>query len=330
MLGCSHIGDVLYRTASLDLLRSGLPDCEWDIVCEPGSAKVLGGNCSIRRVLTEADLEDIGRRGGSEWDVALCFDSSGYAPYLLRAVGMGIPARVAYVHRGFSGLVTHPVSIRQPQPFAAYFRDLVTELTGRVGADVPLRPVVVCGEAENQAARELRRKLRLDDGRPVLPIFVTTRQARGVWPPERFGEVAALLEAKVPQLQVVLMGGASDRAILERLKARFGLRAPVSAGDLDLRSLVAFLGRCAVVLAVDSGPRHLAGAAGVPVVFARNVAYDPVEAGKYLATETDCVPTAAGLISAADESAFLARIDSDGVAQLVIDRLAEWKSFGAA
>jgi ADP-heptose:LPS heptosyltransferase len=67
----------------------------------------------------------------------------------------------------------------------------------------------------------------------------------------------------------------------------FGLEADIVAGSLGIRALCCFLRRCSVVLTSDSGPRHIANAAGVPVVFVRNVWFNAVEAGVYVETETD-------------------------------------------
>ena len=57
-----------------------------------------------------------------------------------------------------------------------------------------------------------------------------------------------------------------------------------SAGSLGLRALSCFLSHFATVLTTDSGPRHIANAAGVPVVFVRNVWSNAVETGVYVDT----------------------------------------------
>ena len=44
------------------------------------------------------------------------------------------------------------------------------------------------------------------------------------------------------------------------------------------------------MLTSDSGPRHIANAAGVPVFFIRNLWSNRIESGPYIDTETDLAP----------------------------------------
>ncbi|MCX7590850.1 MAG: hypothetical protein N2255_04395, partial [Kiritimatiellae bacterium] len=88
-----------------------------------------------------------------------------------------------------------------------------------------------------------------------------------------------------------LCGSADEELQLNSLQARFCPDAPVLAGRLNLRALTVFLKYCNLVFASDSGPRHLANAAGIPVVFLRNLNARRAEAGPYLDTETDLAPS---------------------------------------
>jgi hypothetical protein len=50
------------------------------------------------------------------------------------------------------------------------------------------------------------------------------------------------------------------------------------------------LRRCQAAFVIDSGVRHLANAACIPVVFARNLYFNKIEAGSYCEGETDISP----------------------------------------
>jgi ADP-heptose:LPS heptosyltransferase len=298
LIGETHIGDVLYNTASLDPLRRGLPHCDWFYLAERPAAEVLEANHALRGVITRrrprsssaADRETLDLLRGERFDAAICYNSGRYWPDLLLAVRLGIPNRVGYVHNGFSGLVTHPVEIGDPRPYPAYFRGLVAQLVG-APPDWPLRPTVVTTPADERAVDQVWSELRLGTSRPILACFVTTRQASGSWPPESFAATVRLLEAR-HDVQVVLSGARADAGLLERLRREHGLSGAVMAGRLSLPSMVAFLRRCRAVLTTDSGPRHLANAAGAPVFFLRNLGYAKHQAGVYCDTEHDLAPDA--------------------------------------
>ena len=121
-------------------------------------------------------------------------------------------------------------------------------------------------------------------------------------------------------VHVVLCGAASDEALLADVNKDFGLEADIVAGKLGIRALCCFLRRCSVVLTTDSGPRHIANAAGVPVVFVRNVWSNAVETGVYTDTETDlCGPPHDG--DRGDGAALLAAITPERAAEVTATRM---------
>jgi ADP-heptose:LPS heptosyltransferase len=291
LLGADHIGDVLYLTPSLPILREAFPQCEWYMSTDRLSAQVVEGNPHLDGVV-EASMHAMPfaerrmRLMAMNVDGVLCYNSAGYWRELVLTAAAGIPSRVGFVHKGFSGLVTHPISIRLPQSYPALFRGLVAQLAGRA-PDWSLRPQVYPSEADQRAAAALWAEFRLGEGgKPVVVCFLTSRSAFAVWP---FDYVASALQGVVRETgaDIILCGSAADAPILERVRARLDFPCFLNAGRLHLRALVCFLRRCQLVFTPDSGPRHLANAAGVPVVFIRNPSHGRIAAGAYVDTEYD-------------------------------------------
>jgi ADP-heptose:LPS heptosyltransferase len=185
-----------------------------------------------------------------------------------------------------------------------------------------VRPLVYTNAEDEAAAAALWAGLGLARKARVLACFMTTRQPTGVWPVENFGRALALLRQ---EFHIVLCGANGDKALLEGVNRDFELRADIVAGELGLRPLESFLRRVQVVLCTDSGPRHIANAAGVPVFFFRNLRSDPVETGAYLETETDfCPPT--GWLHTGQHGAVLAKITPEQVAKAVTERVLRLKA----
>jgi ADP-heptose:LPS heptosyltransferase len=326
ILGASHIGDLLYRTASLDALKTGLPDCELYYLTAPATADILAGHPSLRAVLPFARSEsplELSREHQAalrdlRCDAALCTNSTGYWAELLLAIRLGIPSRVAYTHKGFSGWVTHAVPFRYPQSYSAYFRDYVAYLTEQ-DPTWSLRPRIYANadaEAEADAAWQ---RHGLGGDQPVLACFMTTRQPTHPWPAERFGRTLAHLRRQT-RLRIVLCGAASDRAVLDTINRAFDLDAAVIAGELELRALYCLLTKCAAALVTDSGPRHIANAASLPVYFVRNLRTNRVETGSYLDTELDLAPSE-DRVPAVRQAAVLETIDPEMVADAILHGL---------
>ena len=321
IIGDNHIGDLLYRSASLQYLKAGLPDCEFHYLTAPGSARILEGNPALTGLLpwsrsnSPLDLSerDFAALKAMRFDAALSTNCIKYWPELLLALRLGIPNRAGYVYKGFSGWVTHPIPIRYPQPFAVYFRDYVAALTGQSPVWCS-RPVIYNTPRDQAEADELWTRLGLGRHPHVTASFMTSRQPTGIWPAAKFGETLRALRRK-RDTHIVLCGAGRDEAILAGINRDFGLGANIVAGGLGLRALCCFLRRCSVVLATDSGPRHIANAAGVPVAFVRNVWFNAVEAGPYVDTETDlCGQPRDG--GHGDGAALLAAIDPERAAEI--------------
>jgi ADP-heptose:LPS heptosyltransferase len=290
------MGDVLYRTCSLPALRKGLPECEWSFLTSPIVADVLTGNPHVSEVLPWNVGENSWtlERGGmqrlreKDFDVVLCTNSLRYYPDVLLGASLGIPNRVGFTHKGLSGLVNYPVAIGFPGSYASYFRSMVAAVTG-LDADWPLTPQVYSDAKVEERATAVWRQAGLDDGTPVIACCISTRQHAGNFPVERLLEV--LVRAReIESFRIAFFGTTSDRPLLDARAKQFGADACVIAGELSIRELAEVFRKCSALLTLDSGPRHLGNAAGIPVFFARNMSHSRIEAGAYCVTETDIAP----------------------------------------
>ena len=122
------------------------------------------------------------------------------------------------------------------------------------------------------------RVCRLDAGVPSAPVadwaeahpgpFVLVNPGANWpnkrWPPDRFGEVAARVREEHGLASVVLWGPADEPLADAVIAASRG--AAVRAPATTLPDLVWMARRAALVVSGDTGPLHLACAAGAPVV----------------------------------------------------------------
>ena len=295
VLGHTHIGDVLYRTASLPHLRAGLPNCEWDVLAAPASAPVLRGNPHVNEVLAlnagdqtwQLAPGGFSRLRDRRYDVVLATNSLDIHVDLLLATALGIPARVAFTYKGMSGLTTHPVPVHFPDTYPGYVRQIVAHATSRA-PDWDLTPQIFLDDADAAEADRVWAEEGLDEGEPPIACSPTGRQ-RGVWPIDRMLAPVRLLHEELGA-PVVLCGLPGEADVLAEAARRAGLPARVLAGRLSLRGFAAFVRRCRLLVASDSGPRHVGNAVGVPVAFTPNLTARRSETGPYCENELDLGP----------------------------------------
>ena len=104
--------------------------------------------------------------------------------------------------------------------------------------------------------------------RASAPIVVINPNAGDMalerrWPTERVAELLGALAAR-SELNLVAIGSPAEREYVESVirAARLEARVVNSAGRIDIAQLVALFSHAAVVVSNDSGPLHLAAAAG--------------------------------------------------------------------
>lgn len=328
IVGAAHIGDVLYRTASLPYLQKYFPDCRWSYLAGERSAPVLGNNPHLARVLphvsgTTCDqlrpgaLEEL---RAARFDAVLCTDANTYQSDYRLALRLGIPNRAGFVHRGLSGFATHPAPCPYPSPWPRYFQSMIQFLAG-TDETWDLRPRVYPGADDLREAEAEWARCAFDPGVPVIACAVASKSPQALWPVARYLEALRAVQAARP-VSLLFCGSTQDADTLREMAA--ALPGARWTAGLGLRSLVVLLGRCRLFLGSDSGPRHLANAAGIPVFYFRSLGSPPFETASYCAGEVDLSPPG-GPWEPARQRAALETVSAESVADKLLRFLTDGK-----
>lgn len=183
----------------------------------------------------------------------------------------GAAVRVGYVQqtslalrRGedFTGLLTHP--FRQPhiRHELEHGLEMVRWLGGRVEDD---RPELWLGDDDRAWARQFLAQHGHDAARPLVALAPGTGEPKRNWPLERYTALAVWLQAEMGA-RVLLIGGPQEQPAAEAIQTALGGRGMVAAGRAGLRHTAALLEHCALYVGGDTGPMHMAAAAGATVV----------------------------------------------------------------
>jgi len=278
-----HIGDVVMSTPLFRALRERYPRAHLTAMVGSWARDVVARNPHLDEVLVYdcpwwSRLRRDGRDGGwphvlvaylrllrklraARYDLVL--DPRGdFRHIVLFAFLAGVRRRIGYGRSGGDYLLTEVVPWRPELHTVDKSLALLAPL-GIQGSSH--RTEVHCAPEDAARIRALLASHGVGDDERVATLHPGARVGVKRWPRERFAVVADWLAVE-HGLRPVLVGGPDERGEAEQTSRLMKARPVVLAGDLSLLELVALCRRSSLVLCNDSGPMHLAAAAGAPTL----------------------------------------------------------------
>lgn len=266
LIGVARIGDTLLLTPAMRALKRRYPEAELTVLAHPKRQEVLEALPFIDRLgsITKQRACGKGWLPGRPYDLAFVYGKDvELASYALR-----VAAQVfVFDEHEFSGLtVARLHRVLRPHGVHAVSERLALVEAAGVSADgCRLAYVVRADEKEAALARLMAQGVR---GRPLIGLqtFSFPTKAHRDWP---LGHFAGLIEAialDYPAAAFVILGDAQAAQLAEPLARRFSGRLTILAGQTDLRESAALMACLDLYVGVDTGPTHIAGALGIPMV----------------------------------------------------------------
>ena len=300
----SSLGDVLHALPFAVALRHRFPGARISWVVHPSFAELVPGPpwvdevISFRRPLifrplqSVADLVRLRRKLRAE-RFDLVVDLQGLFKSALVAAVSGCRNRIGgAIMREGSSLISHPI-IGSNAAGHAVERNL--DIARYLGAEIhpgtdkitePEYPLPELPDAVKTVAAKLA-DAGLMRGTPYVVLVPAARWVSKCWPPEYYAELARRLIGD--GWNVVLAGASGDRPLSEKIAAMLAESAATNnhpaAADMDftatdvasekfadltgatsLYELVALIRGAGLYVSGDTGPLHIAAAAGTPLV----------------------------------------------------------------
>lgn len=288
-----HLGDVLFLTPALRLLRRARPDLEITVLVGPWARPLLANNPDIDALETMAFpwfdrkprrsllapyrrlFEAAARlRGRFDTAVIMRFDHW-WAGWLTAQAG--IPHRIGYATSPLASFLTEAV------PYTPGKHEALQNLTllARLGAPATMTPdeapLVLPLSKEATAAAEVLSPPGMPAGPgPLVAIHPGSGAPVKRWRPAAWGEFADALRERFGA-RFVITGSPDERGLAHAVAAQTTAPVEVVAGRTDLLALAALYARCDLVVGPDAGPLHLAVAVGTPTVHL----YGPVNSATF-------------------------------------------------
>ncbi|HEY3285793.1 MAG TPA: lipopolysaccharide heptosyltransferase II [Gemmatimonadaceae bacterium] len=258
----SFLGDTVLSTPLIAALAERGPV---DVVVTPHGASLLRGNPAVRELLVYdkrgADagmlgLRRLAHRLRGRYDAVYLAQGSLRSAVLARAAR--IPRRVGFDTSAGRALYTERVHYRRD----AHHAERLWRLAAGDAAPAPASEIIrphLYPSAEDRAAVDTLLE-ELPDGGPLVAVAPGS-----IWGTKRWPHVATLVSS-LDEVRFVIIGSHEDSALAETVAAAAPGRVLDATGRLALLASAEMIGRCAVLVANDSAPTHLASGIGTPTL----------------------------------------------------------------
>jgi ADP-heptose:LPS heptosyltransferase len=177
----------------------------------------------------------------------------------------GIPVRVGQAHRLYSGLFTQRVPVRsEAGDRHSHWTEILLDYARALGCDDPdAMPAFVPTDDDRAEAVMLLAERGVAEPFGILHPTRGLSAERARWPVAGFVELARALRDTYGA-PLLISGTAADASVAESIATASGTHA--IAGAASIGAFGALAERAAFVVAMDSGPMHVAAAVGAPTV----------------------------------------------------------------
>ena len=277
------MGDVAMTTPALRALRESVPGRRITLLTSPSGVAAAALAPDVDDVIVyeapwmkasvpcerpQADLAMIRRIAKGGFDAAVVFTVYSQNPlpaaWLCRLAD--IPLRLAHCRENPYQLLTDWVPEPEPDRVVRHEVRRQLDLVSHVGAAtdderLALRPSI----AAVARVESMLDELGLNDHRAWVVVHPGATAPSRRYPLSSFAEVVRRL-AREQGMRILVTGGANERDDVAILCSDLPDATVPLAGVLDTGELLALLGRAPVLISNNTGPVHLAAAAGTPVV----------------------------------------------------------------
>jgi lipopolysaccharide heptosyltransferase II len=291
-----HIGDLLFLTPALRVLRRALPDAYLTCMVGPWGKPLIETNPHLDEVITcefpgftrkpkpsplapyRALLQRATHLGNQHFDAAVVLRFDHWWGALLAYLA-AIPCRLGSDIAECRPFLTDALAYQSQRHEVNQNLALIAQLVHRAGRRMPpdlLSLEFLPTAADHDYAARYLAERGLGPDRMVVAIHPGAGAAVKLWTAEKWAEVADALVAG-PKAHVLITGSGDELDLAWSVYAHMRADAVVAAGDTTLGQLAALFARSHLVLGPDCGPLHLAVAVGAPTVHL----YGPVDVVKF-------------------------------------------------
>jgi len=265
-----RIGDVVLSLPMIPIVKSAMPQSSITFLLRSYTQDLMHGQSDLETILLydnggieKSFREMLVELRDSRFDaVVVTYPTFRLAMLMFLA---RIPLRIGTGYRWYSYLFNERVyeHRKTAEKHEAEYNISLLKPLGVEAGEHPGPKLVLTDKDYDEAERTLK-EMSIKEDRPIAILHPGSGGSARDWPPERFGQLAAILAGE--GMQVVITKGPSEDDLARSVFTHSDRTAKVLPKPLPLMSLAALIKKAHVFVSNSTGPLHIAAAVGTPVV----------------------------------------------------------------
>ena len=264
-----RIGDLVLSLPAFEAVRRALPHAHITALVSRYAGPLLSGCRAVDELLVDDPAEtgwQLGRRlKKGNFDAAVILNTN--TRNCLAVWRAGVPIRVSWAHKPAGLLLgNRRMFLRRSHP-PVHESEFALALVRRLGIEAKLADLAPHLEIDTVTRERIAKRVRQDFGDgPVFGVHPGNLKSAYNWPVSHY---SALVGRLAQHGGVMLTGSAAERPLLESIRNQLENKRRERVrlySDLNVPELAAALAEQTALTASSTGPMHIAGVLGTPVV----------------------------------------------------------------
>jgi len=277
------MGDLILTLPTIELARQAFPRAQISLLATRYTAPLVARNSQLDQVIEDNPADScwtLARRlRAHQFDTALVINTNRRNCLAVWLAGVG--TRVCWAYKPASYLLGNRLVRRHRNRPPIHESEFALEFLRQLGVSVSLSDADPHGEIDPTDHRKVSARIVRDLGEvgPLFGVHPGNGQSAYNWAPTQY---IRLIERLTRHGRVMVTGSGGEQGLLDQIRdalPRPALARVAFYHDFSLGELAAAIAVQDVMTASSTGPMHLAGLLGTPVValFSAHRAHSPVK-----------------------------------------------------
>lgn len=281
-----HIGDVLFATPALKMLRERFKGSKITVLAATWSKGILENNPNIDQIIvydapwfnrdkSQSNISFFGMaKKLKKENFDLGIDLRGDFRNIALMYFGGVKYRVGYGITGGGFLLSKKIEYIDDKHEIQHNIDILEQIAPGISAGRITKPEFFTRKEDETFASQFLFENGIINGDKIIGIHPGAGSQAKLWSEEKFAQVISLLSKSA---KIIVFASEKEKKLVDSIISLSQSDCVNAAGKTTLGQMAAIIKKCGLFIGTDSGPAHIAAAVGTPIISIFSGTNDPAQ-----------------------------------------------------